>query len=87
MFVSICEVEDSGSGAKECCNLNATRDLRLTLKQCHAINEHEIKHSYNRRTLEANQGSFKPFKPLLFTVNGSMADECKAFYSRLVSLL
>ena len=34
--------------------------------------------------MEIDQGRFTP---LVFTVNGGMADECKIFYSRLASLL
>ena len=34
--------------------------------------------------MEVDEGSFKP---LVFTVNGSMAGECKVYFSRLASLL
>ena len=34
--------------------------------------------------MEIDQGRFTP---LVLTVNGGMADECKIFYSRLASLL
>ena len=65
-------------------NPNAQRYLRQTLKQSYAVNEKEKKHHYNRRIMEVDQGSFTP---LVFTVNGGMASECKVFYSRLAALL
>ena len=64
-------------------NPNAQRYLRQTLKQSFAVNERE-KHHCNRRIMEVDQGSFTP---LVFTLNGGMAGECKVFYSRLAMLL
>ena len=65
-------------------NPNAQRYLRQTLKQSFAVNEREKKHHCNRRIMEVDQGSFTP---LVFTLNGGMAGECKVFYSRLAMLL
>ena len=44
----------------------------------------EKKHHYNDRVLQVEHGSFSP---LVFTVNGDMGNECKAFYSRLAGPL
>ena len=41
------------------------------------------KHHFNQRIKEGDQWSFMP---LVFAMNGSMAGECKVFYSRLASL-
>ena len=65
-------------------NPNAQRYLRQTLKQSFVVNEREKKHHYNSRIMEVDQGSFTP---LVFTLNGGMAGECKVFYSQLAMLL
>ena len=44
----------------------------------------EKKRDYNERILQVEQGNFSP---LVFTINGSMGDECRAFYSRLAELI
>ena len=63
---------------------NATRYNNQSIKQSYAKNEMEKKRHYNQRVLEVEQGSFTP---LVFAINGSMGNECKAFYSRLADLL
>ena len=63
---------------------NALRYKNQTLKQCNTKNEMEKKRHYNERILQVEQGNFSP---LVFTINGSMGTECRAFYSRLAELI
>ena len=63
---------------------NSRRYLNKSLQQCHAMNEHEKKGSYNERVLQVNQGTFRP---LVFSIYGSMGRECNMFYSRLSQLI
>ena len=58
---------------------NALRYKNQTLKQCNAKNEMEKKRHFNERILQVEQGNFSP---LVFTIDGSMGNECRAFYSR-----
>ena len=63
---------------------NSRRYLNKSLQQCHAMNEHEKKGSYNERVLQVNQGTFRS---LVFSIYGSMGRECNMFYSRLSQLI
>ena len=61
---------------------NSRSYSKQTLKQCHSMNENEKKRHYNTRTIEVDQGSFTP---LVFTVDGGIGGEARAFYSRLAT--
>ena len=63
---------------------NAKRYSKQSLKQCYAINETEKKRHYNERILKVDQGSFTP---LVFTISGGMAHECRIFFSRLAQMI
>ena len=63
---------------------NACRYLNKSLQQCHAMNEHEKKRSYNERVFQGDHGTFTP---LVFSVYGSMGRICNTFYSRLSQLI
>ena len=63
---------------------SAVRYKNQSIKRSYVSNEMEKKRHYNDRVLQVEHGSFSP---LVFTVNGGMGNECKAFYSRLAGLL
>ena len=63
---------------------NACSYLKKSLKQCHAMNEHEKKRSYNERVLQVDHGTFTP---LAFSIYVSVGRECNTFYSRLSQLI
>ena len=63
---------------------NTCRYLNRSLQQCHAMNEHEKKRSYNERVLQVSHGTFTP---LAFSIYGSMGREYSTFYSRLSQLI
>ena len=63
---------------------NACRYLNKSLQQCHAMNEHEKKRSYNERVFQGDHGTFTP---LVFSIYSSMGRECNMFYSRLSQLI
>ena len=48
------------------------------------INTEKNDKSHSKRVLEVEQASFIPF---VFTISGSMGNECKVFYFRLAELL
>ena len=63
---------------------NACRYLNKSLQQCHVMNEHEKKRSYNKWVLQVDHGKFTP---LAFSIYGRMRRECNTFYSRLSRLI
>ena len=62
---------------------NACRYLNKSLKQCHAMNEHEKKRSCNKPVLQVDQGTFTP---LIFWIYSSMGKECKYVLFTVVSV-
>ena len=63
---------------------NTCRYLNKSLKQCHAMKEHEKKRSYNERVLQGDHGTFIH---LVLSICGSMGRECNTFYLRLSQLI
>ena len=62
----------------------ACRYLNKSLQQCHAMNEHEKKRSYNERVLQVVHETFTPW---VFSIYSSMGRERNTFYSRLSQLI
>ena len=53
---------------------NACHYRNKSLQRCYARNEQENRRAYNERILQIEHGIFKP---LLFSINGSMGRECQ----------
>ena len=65
-------------------DLNTCRYPNKSLQQCHAMNEHEKKRSYNKRVVQVDQVTFKP---LVLSIYNGMETECNMFYSLLSQLI
>ena len=65
-------------------NAHALRYRNLEVTKSFKINETEKKRQYNERVLQVENGTFTP---LVFATNGSMGEECKAFYKRLSEMI
>ena len=63
---------------------NPSRYLSKSLQQCHAMNEHEKKRSYNERVLQVVHGTFTSW---VFSIYSSMGRERNTCYSRLSQLI
>ena len=53
---------------------NACRYLNKSLQQCHVMNENEKKRAYSERVLQVDHDTFTP---LVYSIYGSMARECR----------
>ena len=78
------EEQQISQGSVDLLDPNASRYLNKSQQQCHAMNEHEKKRSYNE--LEP-QVDHRTFTSLVFSNYGSMGRECNMFYSRLSQLI
>ena len=66
------------------CHPNGESYKDLTIQQIYRKHEYEKKRLYANRVLEVEQGTLTP---LVFTITGGMADECKCFHTRLAKLI